>query len=86
MTGISYTKFEKVQCMNSPLFNSESSKLLLALRTRTVNGIRSDFRGLFVDFKCPLKCGEDDKLQHILECAVLKTHHNTDELTDYVIK
>ena len=86
MNGISYTKFEKVQYMNSPLFNSESSKLLLALRTRTVNGIRCDFRGLFVDLKCPLKCGEDDKLQHILECAVLKTHHNTDELTYYAIK
>ena len=73
MNGIIYTKFEKARYMNSPLFNSESSKLLLALRTRTLNGIKNDFRGLYSDIKCPLKCGEDDRIEHILECAVIKT-------------
>ena len=72
--------------MNSPLFNSESSKLLLALRTRTLNGIKNDFRGLYSDIKCPLKCGEDDRIEHILECAVIKQHHNTCEVSDYDIK
>ena len=86
MNGISYIKFEKAKYMDSPLFNSESSKLLLALRTRTVNGIKNDFRGLYADIKCPFKCGEDDQIKHILECEVLKTHHSTYELADYDIK
>ena len=77
MDGISYTHLEKASYLNSPLFNSESSRLLLALRTRTVNGIKNDFRGLYADIKCPLMCGEDDKLQHILECSVLKSHHTS---------
>ena len=77
MDGISYTQLEKASYLNRPLFNSESSRLLLALRTRTVNGIKNDFRGLYADIKCPLMCGEDDKLQHILECSVLKSHHTS---------
>ena len=75
MDGIRYEKFAKAEYLSSPLFNSESRKLLLALRTRTVNGIRNDFRGRYPDIKCPLMCDKNDTLQHILECVILKSHH-----------
>ena len=82
MKGIVYTKFEKEQYLNSPLFNSESAALLLALRTRTVNGIKNDFRGHFNDIKCPLNCGEDDIISHIIECEVLKAQHTSSAVTN----
>ena len=68
MDGISYRKFEKASYLNSPIFNIESSQLILALRTRTVRGIKNEFRGMFTFIKRPLKCGENDIVQHILEC------------------
>ena len=75
MNGLMYTKFEKQKYLSSPLFNCETSKLLMALRTRTVNEIKNDFRGQYSDIKCPLKCGEDNFITHILDCIVLKLHH-----------
>ena len=60
-----------------PLFNSESVKLLLALRTRTVEGIRCDFKGQYNDLSCPLKCGKDDTLENVLSCAVILQHHSS---------
>ena len=33
-----------------------------------------------------LKCGEDDKIKHILECEVLKIHHSNYDLADYDTK
>ena len=54
MEGIRYTKFERAEYLSSPLLNSESRKLLLSLRTRTVNGIKNDFRGIYPDVPCPL--------------------------------
>ena len=75
MDGIRYEKFAKAEYLSSPLFNCESRKLLLALRTRAVNGIRNDFRGRYPDIKCPLMCDKNDTLQHILECVILKSHH-----------
>ena len=86
MKGLSYTKFEKQEYLNSPLFNSESLKLLLALRTRTVNEIKNDFRGQYSDIKCPLRCGEDDLITHILDCNVLKLHHTSSAVTSEQIK
>ena len=86
MNGLVYTHFEKSEYLNSPLFNAESLQLLLALRTRTVRGIKNDFRDLYTDIKCPLKCGEDDITKHVLERRVLKSHHYSREMSnDYVI-
>ena len=82
MDGISYTNFEKASYLNSPIFDSETSQLLLALRTRTVRGIKNDFRGMFTDIKCPLMCGEDDIIQHILECPVLLSQHTSSDLSE----
>ena len=52
--NIKYNKFELASYLNSPLFNNENRILLLALRTRTVRGIRNDFRGMYADNMCPL--------------------------------
>ena len=81
MEGLNYSKFEKAAYMNSPLFNTESVQLLLALRTSTVKGITNDFCGMYTDIQCPLKCGEDDTLQHILQCSILKSHHTSSDIS-----
>ena len=81
MDGLVYNKFEKAAYISSPLFQSESVQLLLALRTRTVREIKNDFRGMFSDVECPLDCGEDDTLQHITECSVLRQHHKSDNVS-----
>ena len=75
MDGIIYEKFEKASYMNSPLFNGENVALLLALRTRTVRGIKNDFRGMYPDIKCPLLCGEDDTTYTRMFCDKVKPHN-----------
>ena len=48
------------------------SSLLLALRTRTVRCIRSDYGDIFLDKQRPLPgCSEPDSLPHTLACQVL---------------
>ena len=47
--------------------------MLLALKTRTVRGIRSDFGEMFPDKQCPLQnCQELDSLPHLLACRELQ--------------
>ena len=49
--------------------SSDQSSLLLALRTRTYRGIRSDFGEMFPSKDCPLNgCLEADSLPHTLVC------------------
>ena len=86
MSRIMYAKFEVSQYLSSPLFNTESRTLLLAMRTRTVNGIRCDFPGLYQDRQCPLYCGEDDTLDHIITCSVLRTHHTSNSLASDTVR
>ena len=81
MDGLEYTKFEKAAYIGSPLFNSEDIRVLLALRTRTLEGIRNDFRGMYPSIECPLLCGEEDKIQHILDCSVIKQHHKSENVS-----
>ena len=75
MKLIKYEKFELTPYLNSPVFNNSNRILLLAVKTRTVRGIRSDFGGLYPDKMCPLGCGEIDNLENILSCRVLRQHH-----------
>ena len=70
-----------MQYLNSPLFTNTNRNLLLALRTRTVRGIRKDSRGLYQDIQCPFGCGKDDTLQHILDYIVIKQNHKSTEVT-----
>ena len=67
--------------MESKLFSREEASDLMALRTRTVRGIRGDFRGMYPDTTCPLPgCVEEDTLPHILECQVLARRQEIDML------
>ena len=83
MNGLVYTKLEKAAYLHSPLFSSENGKLLLALRTRTVRGMKNDFSGMYSDNLCPLS---RDTLQHVLECSVLKQYHTSQNITDSNIR
>ena len=57
------------------MFTEAESSLLLALRTRTVRGIRTDFPGMYTSRECPMVgCGEEDTLPHLLTCTVLREH------------
>ena len=86
MDGLKFQKLELQPYLSSTLFNNESRNLLLRLRTRTVNGIRNDFGGLYSDTLCPLGCGEEDTLQNVLTCKVLLTKHNSTQLSVSDIK
>ena len=50
----------------------DQSSLMLALRTRTLRGIRTDFGDMFLDKHCPLPgCLSRDSIPHLLVCPVL---------------
>ena len=81
MKLLEYKNFKLQDYLTSPLFNCESRNLLFRLRTRTVSGIRSDFKGVYKDTSCPLECGESDTLPHLLSCLVLSKHHKSTNLS-----
>ena len=86
MNGLRYDKLEQAAYLSSPMFNTESIRLLLALRTRTVRNIRNDFRGMFPDNQCPLSCDTDDTLQHVLECSVIRRHHESRNVSLHTVR
>ena len=53
------------------IFDLETRNLLYRLRTRTISGVRADFKGIYSDISCPLGCGEQDTLENILSCKVI---------------
>ena len=86
MRNVQYGRFEMSKYLCSPMFNKNSRCLLLALRTRTLRGIRSDFPGLYKDRTCPLGCGEQDTIPNILTCSVLNQYHKSNIVTHGNIK
>ena len=73
LDDMQYDSFQLQPYLQSPLFTAEQASLLLALRTRTVRGIRSDFGEMFPEKGCPLPgCEEQDSLQHLQDCVVLR--------------
>ena len=72
MDNLMYSKLELQPYLHSSLFGTEDMQMLLALRTRTVRGIKSDFRGMYQDEQCPLGCGNKDTLPNMMSCSVLK--------------
>ena len=62
MKNLNYDEFKKADYLSSQLFHSESRKLLLALRTRAVPGMRTDYGTLYEDKLCPLGCGDEDTI------------------------
>ena len=80
MKSVHYEKFEISKYLSSPMFSRNERYLLLALRTRTLRGIRSDFPGLYKDKMCPLGCGDQDTIPNILKCNVIKKLQKSDEM------
>ena len=80
MSDINYSKLELQNYLHCPLFGSEEAQMLFALRTRTVRGVKNDFRGMFQDVMCPVGCGNNDTLKNILTCTVLHKHYKTETL------
>ena len=81
MQGLSYKSLKLQDYMFSPIFNNECRNLLFRLRTRTVGGIKSDFKGVYNDTTCPVGCGQNDTLPHILGCTVLRRHHKSTDIS-----
>ena len=81
MQLLSYETYQLQEYLHSPLFNNESRNLLFRLRTRTVNGIRCDFKGMYTDTSCPVGCGQSDTLQHIITCVVLKSFYRSTDIS-----
>ena len=80
MKNLKYDKYEVAEYLKSPMFSNNTRNTLLALRTRTVRGIRSDFGSLYTNKMCPLRCGDNDNLENILTCSVLKKYHKSTEM------
>ena len=79
MDNLMYTSSFKPQPYISSLTREQSS-LLMALRTRTVRGIRTDYGNMYVDKTCPLTgCQDTDSLSHVLTCRVLQAAVRTVE-------
>ena len=46
---------------------------MLALRTRPLRGIRTDFGNMYVDKECPVPgCQDQDSIPHLLACQALQ--------------
>ena len=75
LSKLSYKSLKIQPFLESKMFSRDEASYLLALRTRTVRGVRGDFRGMYPDTTCPLRgCAEEDTLSHVLVCQVLAQH------------
>ena len=66
-------------------FSREQSSLLLAMRTRTVRGIRSDFGDMYASYQCQLcvKRPHKDTIEALTKCPSLShTKTNGTEFAD----
>ena len=73
MDNIEYNSFTLQPYLSTPHLTADQSSLLLAMRTRTVRGVRSDFGEMFASKQCPLfGCEEQDSLPHFQDCRVLR--------------
>ena len=73
MENLNYYTFTIQPYLSTPSLTADQTSLLLALRTRTVRGIRSDFGEMFPTKQCPLDgCEERDSLPHVQDCLVLR--------------
>ena len=49
MKNVKYRNLELQNYLKSPLFDRKQAQMLLSLRTRTVRGIKTDFKGIYQD-------------------------------------
>ena len=72
MKDLEYHKLKPEPYTISPKFTQKRASLLLAMRTRTVRGIRSDFGQMYLSKTCPLDgCSHLDTLPGLLTCPAL---------------
>ena len=74
MSEVGYNNLALQTYMQSPLFTAQDAAILFALRTRTLRGIKDDFRNMYADNKCPLDCGDIDSLKNMLTCTSLQSN------------
>ena len=86
MENLKYDNLEMAQYPKSPLFDFQSVQMLLALRTRTVRGIKNDFRSMIQDVTCPLRCAHIDTIPNILICPAIQQHIHTNQVANGEIK
>ena len=68
---LKYTAFKTQPYLLSPEFNEEDKKVLAALRSHCIRGIKMNFKNKYKKFEqiCPFACEEDDDQNHVLTCT-----------------
>ena len=84
---IQYDELKTQQYLKSPLFSNSETSLLYALRSRTADTFKANFRNMFANvIHCPLDCQEegeekkDDTQKHLLTCSKLKCEIKTHDV------
>ena len=85
LENLKYDKLEISQYMRSPLFDFKSVQMLLALRTRTVRGVKNDFKGMYTDVMCPLGCTHEDTIPNILICPAIQSNIETNDMANGIV-
>ena len=72
---LKYTALKTQPYLLSPEFNEEDKKVLAALRSHCIRGIKIHFKNRYkkIEQICPFACEEDDDQNHVLTCT-LYTH------------
>ena len=84
MKNLEYNSLKPMPYLTSPRFTQKKASLLMALRTRTVRGIRSDFGKMYPNKTCPLDgCTHLDTLDSLLTCPVLSGQVDTSISVEY---
>ena len=40
-----------------------------------------DFKGLYTDTACPVNCGQEDTIPHLLSCTILRRYHTSTDIS-----
>ena len=77
LQDIKYEDLKIQPYLCSPLFSRKEQSILFRLRSRTISGIRNDFRGMYFDsILCPV-CPPDahiDTIPNLVTCPTLQEH------------
>jgi hypothetical protein len=78
MANLEYKELKTQSYLEHPSFPPNLASLLLALRTRTVRGIKGDFGSLYQDKNCPMVgCNHEDTLDNLTSCPVIAASMQT---------
>ena len=70
--------------MTSPIFTNIEVNLLHALRSRMVN-VKMNFKSKYSDLSCSLCSAHEDNQPNVLNCKVLKSKMNRDDIATHKI-